>query len=82
MVFYMCQGEFGKKKIHWSSNADSAFISTGFSNWKDATMKFSNHASSKCHEEAVLKMITLPSQCKDIVESLSAQAAKDRLDRR
>jgi len=35
-----------EKKIHWSSNADSAFISAGFSNSKDATVKFSNHASS------------------------------------
>ena len=79
-MFYMCQGKF-RKKIHRSSNADLAFISTGFSNWKDATVKFANHASSKCHEEAVLKTITLPSTCKNIAESLSAQAAKDRLDR-
>lgn len=72
-----------KRKIHWSSNADSAFISTGFSNWKDATVKFANHASSKCHKEAVPKTITLPSTCKtNIAEPMSTQAAKDRLDQR
>ena len=69
-----------QKKIHWSTNADLAFISAGFSNWKDATVKFANHAFSKCHKEATLKTITLLSTCKNIAESLSTQATKDRLE--
>ena len=83
VLYFICVKASLEKMIHWSSNAESAFISTGFSNWKDATVKFANHASSKCHEEAVLKTITLPSTCtNNRAESLSAQAAKDRLDQR
>ena len=61
-----------EKKIQWSSNADSAFLFTGFSNWKDATVKFENHASSKCHKEAVLKVVELLSKCQNIADPLSA----------
>ena len=46
VLCFICAKASLEKKIHWSSNADSAFISTGFSNWKDATVKFANHASS------------------------------------
>ena len=81
VLCFICAKASSEKKIHWSLNADLAFISAGFSNWKDATVKFTNHALSKCHEEAVLKTITLPSTCKNIAESLSAQVTKDRLDR-
>ena len=35
-----------QKKLTLSSNADDAFISKGFSNWKDATVKFVQHAST------------------------------------
>ena len=48
---HVCAKASSEKKIHWSSNADLAFISAGFSNWKDVTVKFINHASSKCHEQ-------------------------------
>ena len=48
-----------QNKLNWSLNMDLAFLSTGFSNWKDATRKFAQHESSKCHTESVLKMLAL-----------------------
>ncbi len=58
------------------------YISSGYTNWKDACAKFPNHESSRYHKDAVLKTITLPATAKDIGESLSSQLAKDRLERR
>ena len=38
-----------------SKNQDSAFITFGFDNWKDASRVFELHRASKCHKEAVFK---------------------------
>ena len=59
-----------------------AFVSKGFSNWKDANGKFAIHASSKCHKEAILKMVTLPSTKRDVAESLLTQHQREKLERR
>lgn len=77
-----CAGANRQKKLQWSSNSDLAFISKGFTNWKDATVKFAIHASSKCHKEVVLKMVTLPSSTKNVAESLSTQVKREKLERR
>ena len=71
-----------QKKLQWSSNSDLAVISKGFTNWKDATVKFAIHASSKCHQEAVLKMVTLPSSTKNVAETLSTELKREKLERR
>ena len=55
-----------------AGNNDAAFVSKGFSNWKDATMSFRKHDSSGCHKKGVEKMITLPATTRDIVEMLSS----------
>ena len=49
-------------------------------NWKDATVKFAIHEASKCHKEAVLKMVTLPSSIQNVAESLSNVLKKERLE--
>ena len=61
---------------------DLAFISTGFSNWKDATAKVSKHKLSQCHKDFALKTITLPATTSDVGEMLSSQLAEERLERR
>ena len=71
-----------EKKLNWSNNAEAAFISEGFSNWKNATIKFSSHEGGRCHKEAVLKLISLPSTTKDIGVSLSQQHMKEKMERR
>ena len=70
-----CANSEGKLqgKLQWSSNAKSSFITKGFTNWKDATVKFGLHDSSKCHKEAVLKMLTLPSTTASVADMLSEQ---------
>ena len=82
VLCFTCAQANAQKKLQWSTNADTAFISKGFSNWKDATVKFALHLSSNCHKESVLKMITMPSSSKNVAESLSAQVAKNKLERR
>ena len=46
-------------------------VTTGFCNWKDATVTFSKHLQSKSHIEAVEAIITLPKQIKDVGMQLS-----------
>ena len=77
-----CAQASAQKKLQWSSNLDLAFVSKGFMNWKDATTKFPIHESSKCHREAVLKMITLPSSTNNVAESLSNTLKRGKLERR
>ena len=61
---------------------ESTFISTGFSNWKDAVAKFSKHEGSRCHKDSILHTVTLPATTSDVSELLSTQLAKERLERR
>ena len=35
-----CAQASAQKKLQWSSNLDLAYISKGFTNWKDATVKY------------------------------------------
>ena len=51
-----------------SLNLDKAFIINGVSNWKDACVSLRKHESSKCHQEPVLKVETLPRTGGDIGE--------------
>ena len=79
LCFTCCQAN-SQKKLQWSVNAESACLVKGFTNWKDATVKFSNHELSKCHKEAVLKMVTLPSTTVDVGESCSQQYKQEKHD--
>ena len=57
---------------------DGAFVSTGFNNWKDATVSFRKHESSECHRAATELAVTLPAQTKDIGESLSKRHSEEK----
>ena len=57
-------------------------VTTGFSNWKDATASFKKHAKSDAHLEAVDEVLKLPRETKDIGELLSAQHAEQKLEAR
>ena len=61
-----------------NSKAEGSFISTGFSNWKDATSKFRKHQDSDCHKEAVERSVKLPRETKDIGEVLSAAHTEEK----
>ena len=42
----------GKLVLSTGNVKDSAFISTGFSTWKDATVSFAHHTNSTTHKTA------------------------------
>ena len=46
-------------------------VTSGFCNWKVATVAFSKHLQSKSHIDAVEAVITLPKQTKDVGAQLS-----------
>ena len=71
-----------RKKITMLGNLESAYISTGVVNWKEARARFSAHESNTCHKDAVLKTVTLPATVRDIGEAVSLQHAQDKLERR
>ena len=66
------------KQQKMTAGNNDAFVSNGFSNWKDATMSFRKHDSSGCHKKGVEKMITLPATTRDIVEMLSSMHSSEK----
>ena len=82
VFFFTCTHANLKGRLSCSSNADSAFVTKGFCNWKDASVKFNIHSSTKCHKEAVLKMVTLPSTTRNLADILSDQHKQEKFNRR
>ena len=68
----------GKLALSTGNIKDSAFISTGFSNWKDATVSFANHTDWTTHTTAVELVLTLPKTTGDVGELLSSAHAAER----
>ena len=64
------------------SNLEKTYISTGFSNWKEATSRFASNEGSRCHKDALLKMVSLPATTRNIGESLSKQHSKEKHEHR
>ena len=79
---YTCVKAYSENKLFSVGILESTYISTGYTNWKDACVKFAAHEASQCHKDSVLKTITLPATTRDIVGSLSTQIAQETLDRR
>ena len=73
---------YQQKHLHVVSCLEKHFISTGYSNWKDAVSKFTKHDSSRCHQESVLKTVTLPSTTGNVGEMLCSQIATQWSERR
>ena len=64
---------------------DAAFITKGYTNWKDATRKkagFSQHERSQCHREAVERSITLHVTTKDASEHIPSAREEDKANNR
>ena len=72
------------KKGHMTTADDttkSAFISTGFKNWKDALVKkrgFTMHEQSNSHKHAVTCVYTIPKTTGDIGELLNEKHAEEK----
>ena len=81
--FAMCAWLSILKDGHLNSNTlDKVFIINGFSNWKDASVAFKKHDSSKRHRDSADKVTTLPKTIKDIGETLSTKHAENKNDNR
>ena len=73
------------KKITSLGTGDLAFVSRGYSNWKDATGEkgaFNTHQKSSTHKRAVEVMFTLPATTGNVGEMLSRAHAQERLANR
>lgn len=52
---FICRNVYVLHQLTLSKNQESAFITSGFNNWKDTTRAFELHRKSSCHREAILK---------------------------
>ena len=85
VLCFTCMKAVTQKKLQWSSsssNEDSAFISAGFTNWRKASEKFSSHEASKCHKEAVVRMVTLPATTPNTVTCLLNKHQREQVENR
>jgi hypothetical protein len=79
---YLCMKCEQEKKFLASTKRDPAFISKGFTYWKDANAAFKKHLSSVCHKEAVDSLINLPKCTKDVAELQNAEHAREKASNR
>ena len=61
-----------EKKFLANTKRDPAFITTGYTYWKEAVTAFKRYAYSACHREAIEAVETLPAQVQDTGEFLDA----------
>ncbi len=54
-----------------STSKDQAFISRGFTNWKDGPECFCRHEESKCHKEAYDMIVSIPNTVPNVGKMLS-----------
>ena len=80
VFYYICKKVYNKRKSS-SSSIELAYITNGYTNWKDAINNFNQHERSKCHAVSVLKMVTVPKTMKDVAECLSSQYIKEKSER-
>ena len=67
---HVCMTAEFEKKFLASTKRDPAFITTGYTYWKEAVTAFKRHVNSACHQEAIETVETLPAQVQDIGELL------------
>ena len=68
---YICTKAYNVKKLS-ASNVESAYITNGYTNWKNAINNFNQHERSKFHADSVLKVVTVARFMKDAGQCLSS----------
>ena len=71
-----------ENKFLISTKRDSAFLTNGFSYWKEATTALNRYQVSDCHREATEAIITLPQQVSDIGEIMSNEVKQQKAENR
>ena len=61
-----------------STKRDPAFLSKGFTYWKEATSSFKKHQASGCDHEATEALIVLPKQIHDVGEALCKEHEEEK----
>ncbi len=65
-----------------STSKDQAFISRGFTNWKDGPECFRRHEESKCHKEAYDMIVSIPNTVPNVGKMLSTIHSKKQHENR
>jgi len=65
-----------------STKRESAFVSKGFTYWKEATIAFKKHQSSDCHKEATEAIVSFPEQVRFVEELLSEAHREEKATNR
>ena len=66
-------------KLIASTKKDPAFLTKGFTYWKEATTAFKKHEASQCCEETNEAINLLPKQVSDIGEMLSKKHSDQKV---
>ena len=78
---FYCVKAYKENKLNNIPNLQKTYILTGFTNWKDATSRFTSHEATRCHQDAMLKIVTLPATACDIEAiDLIGNCINDRFD--
>ena len=59
VFWHLCVKAYAEKKLK-TENLGPSYISSGYTNWKEAHRRFNSHEKSNCHQEAILKITYLP----------------------
>ena len=75
---HLCMMAEFEKKFLASTKRDPAFISAGFTYWKEAVTACKRHMNSVCHREAIEAVVLLPRQVQDVGELLDASTQNEK----
>ena len=78
---HLCMTTEQKKRFLASTKRDPAFLTKGYTNWKDATTAFNTHMAIQCHKEAVAAK-ELPRQTGDVSERLRKEHEQEKVENR
>ena len=74
---FSCCKAVREGRVKVTGNADKSFLTTGFTNWKDATAKFTKHETSYFHKMCVEALSPA-----DVGDMLNREAATERKQNR
>ena len=66
---FTCTKAIREKKVN-TGTIDACFVSSGFTNWKDATYAFKRHEVSNAHKAGIEAIVIIPKTTKDIGTTL------------
>ena len=79
---HLCMKASVEGKFLTSSKRDPAFISKGFTYWKEDISAFKKHQISATHREATEAVVTLPKEILGDIEEVISSAQKKKRKRR